>query len=144
MAPTRPLTCRKDLCAVPAATDRHCLVAGHILGGAVDPVDSATPPRSSWGCDPQKVWRCGSYVESPGDGSVLIRHEAVAERGRRYRRQVSGLVFTSPPSSFARRLDTASLKCLVLAFSLSHRFRPLALSRSQVTSPPMVRMRSIS
>ena len=104
----------------------------------------SVPPRSSRGCDPQKVWRCVSYVESPGDGSVLIRHEAVAERGRRYRRQVSGLVFTSPPSSFARRLDTASLKCLVLAFSLSHRFRPLALSRSQVTSPPMVRMRSIS
>ena len=73
---------------MPAATDRHCLVAGHIPGGAVDPVASATPPRSSWGCNPRRVWRCGSYVESPGDGSVLIRHEAVAERGRRYRRQV--------------------------------------------------------
>ena len=124
---------------MPAATDRHCLVAGHIPGGAVDPVASATPPRSSRGCDPQKVWRCGSYVESPGDGSVLIRHEAVAERGRRYRRQVTGYVFTSWPSAFAMRLETASLKCLVLAFSLSHRFRFFFLSRSQVTSPPLRR-----
>ena len=129
---------------MPAATDRHCLVAGHIPGGAVDPVDSATPPRSSWGCDPQKVWRCGSYVESPGDASVLTRHQTVAERGRRYRRQVSGLVFTSPPSAFAMRLDTASLKCRALALALSHRFRCLALSSSQVTSPPRPRMRSIS
>ena len=90
MPQPRAWTCRKAGCDVPAATDRHCLVAGHIPCGAVDPAGSATPPRSSWGCDPQKVWRCGSYVESPGDGSVLIRHEAVAERGRRYRRQVGG------------------------------------------------------
>lgn len=72
--------------------------------------------RTSFRCrlTPQKVWRCGSYVESPGDGSVLIRHEAVAERGRRYRRQLSGRVFASSPSAFARRLDTASPKCRAL------------------------------
>ena len=109
-------------------------MAGHIPGGAVDPVDSATPPRSSWGCDPQKVWRCGSYVESPGDGSVLIRHEAVAERGRRYRRQVqvSGVVFTSSPSAFATRLDAASPKCRALALALSQRSRPLPLKQFPV------------
>ncbi len=144
MPPALPLTCRKAYCDVPAATDRHCLVAGHIPGGAGDPVDSATQPCSRRGCDLQKVWRCGSYVESPGDGSVLIRHEAVAERGRRYRRQVSGVVFVSWPSAFAMRFDTASPKCRALALAFCQRFRPLALSRSQVTSPPNPRMRSIS
>ena len=33
---------------MPAATCRHCLVASRIPGGAVDPVGSATPPRSSF------------------------------------------------------------------------------------------------
>ena len=54
----------------------------------------SVPPRRhapAGGVIPRRVWRCGIYVESPGDGSVLIRHEAVAERGRRYRRQVGGL-----------------------------------------------------
>ena len=49
MLQARAWTCRKAVCAVPAATDRHCLVAGHIPVGAVDPAGSATPPRSSWG-----------------------------------------------------------------------------------------------
>ncbi|CRY91177.1 hypothetical protein SynWH8103_00432 [Synechococcus sp. WH 8103] len=30
------------------------MVAGHIPGGAVDHVDSATPPRSSWGVIPRR------------------------------------------------------------------------------------------
>ena len=117
------------------------MVAGHIL--VVQLIPSIPPRRrSSWGCDPQKVWRCGSYVESPGDGSVLIRHEAVAERGRRYRRQVS-LVF---PALFIVRDEVGHRLAEVpgLALALSHRFRCLALSRSQVTSPPRLRMRSIS
>ena len=40
---------RNGDCDVPAATDRHCLVAGHIPGGAVDPVGSATPPHAPAG-----------------------------------------------------------------------------------------------
>ena len=87
-----------------------------------------------------------AVASSPGDGGVLIRREVVADRSRRYRRQaqVSGLVFTQLAfgvrDEVGHRLAKVPGPCLGLEPSV----QALGSGRSQLTSPPSLRMRSIS